>query len=106
MESEIHQDIESFIGGLRENNARIAPSICSTHYAVTSVPRAIHQRHLRYLSVDVPALEKLARVEGVPVCGKFLKTGSDTYQDGNRNHAQGENARGGRLVLHQHAGYP
>ena len=68
MESEIHQDIESFVGGLRENNARIAR--CST--PTPPFWRASHGSP--NLSVDGP-LEKLARDEGVPVCGKDFKTG-------------------------------
>ena len=33
-ESEIHQDIESFVGGLRENDARIAPSMLYAYAAL------------------------------------------------------------------------
>ena len=73
MESEIHQDIESFVGGLRENNARIAPSMLYAYAALLEGVPFINGSP--NLSVDVPALEKLARDEGVPVCGKDFKTG-------------------------------
>ena len=71
--SEIHQDIESFAGGLRENDARIAPSMLYAYAALLEGVPFINGAP--NLSVDVPALERLARDEGVPICGKDFKTG-------------------------------
>ena len=72
-ESGIHQDIESFVAGLRENDARIAPSMLYAYAALLEGVPFINGAP--NLSVDVPALERLAREEGVPVCGKDFKTG-------------------------------
>ncbi len=72
-ESEIHQDIENFVGGLIENDARIAPSMLYAYAALLEGVPFINGAP--NLSVDVPALERLARNKGVPVCGKDFKTG-------------------------------
>ena len=72
-QSEIHHDIESFVGGLRDNDARIAPSMLYAYAALLEGVPFINGSP--NLSVDVPALEKLARDEGVPICGKDFKTG-------------------------------
>ena len=72
-ESEVHQDLESFIGGLEDNDENIAPSMIYAYAALLEgVPYANGAPNL---AVDVPALEKLARDEGVPICGKDFKTG-------------------------------
>ena len=72
-QDEIHQDIESFVGALRDNDARIAPSMLYAYAALLEGVPFINGSP--NLSVDVPALEKLARDEGVPICGKDFKTG-------------------------------
>jgi myo-inositol-1-phosphate synthase len=72
-ESDVHQDLESFIGGLEENDERITPSMIYSYAAIMEgVPCA---NGAPSLALDIPALEKLARDEGVPICGKDLKTG-------------------------------
>ena len=72
-ESEVHQDLESFIGGLEDNDENIAPSMIYAYAALLEgVPYANGAPNL---AVDVPALEKLVRDEGVPICGKDFKTG-------------------------------
>ena len=70
--SEIHQDIESFLGGLEDNDESIAPSMIYAYAALMEgVPFVNGAPNL---TVDIPALEKLARDEGVPICGKDFKT--------------------------------
>ena len=71
--SAIHQDIESFLHALRESDDNIAPSMV---YAYASLLEGVpFINGAPNLSVDVPALERLARDEGVPICGKDFKTG-------------------------------
>ena len=72
-ESKVHRDIESFVGGLRENDPRISPSMLYAYAALLEGVPFINGAP--NMSVDVPALERLAGDEGVPVCGKDLKTG-------------------------------
>ena len=72
-ESDMHQDLESFIGGLERNDERIAPSMIYAYAALMEgVPFANGAPNL---TIDIPALEKLARDEEVPICGKDFKTG-------------------------------
>ena len=72
-ESEPHQDIERFVGGLRESDANIAPSMVYAYAALLEGVPFINGAP--NLSTDIPALERMARAEGVPICGKDFKTG-------------------------------
>ncbi len=72
-ESEVHQDLEGLIGGLTDNDENIPPSMIYAYAALMEgVPFANGAPNL---TVDVPAMEKLARDRGVPICGKDFKTG-------------------------------
>ena len=72
-ESDIHQDIESFVGALSDSHANIAPSMI---YAYAALQEGIpFINGAPNLTTDVPALEKLAGESGVPICGKDFKTG-------------------------------
>lgn len=72
-ESQIHRDLESFIGGLQDNDPNIAPSMIYAYAALMeNVPFANGAPNL---TADIPVLEKLARDQGVPICGKDFKTG-------------------------------
>ena len=72
-QTDAHQDIESFVGGLHDNDESIAPSMVYAYAALMEgVPFVNGAPNL---TVDVPALERLARDEGVPICGKDFKTG-------------------------------
>jgi myo-inositol-1-phosphate synthase len=72
-QTDVHTDLESFLGGLQDNDENISPSMIYAYAAIMEgVPFANGAPNL---SVDVPALEKLARDEGVPICGKDFKTG-------------------------------
>lgn len=71
--SEVHQTIEAFEAGLKNNDAAIAPSMIYAYAAIISgVPFANGAPNL---TVDIPALEKLALERNVPIAGKDFKTG-------------------------------
>ncbi len=72
-ETQVHQEIEGFVGGLHDDDESIAPSMVYAYAALMEgVPFVNGAPNL---TVDVPALERLARDEGVPICGKDFKTG-------------------------------
>jgi len=69
----IHKTLESFERGMRENHRSIAPSMVYAYAALKSgIPFANGAPNL---TVDVPALRKLAEDNGVGICGKDFKTG-------------------------------
>ena len=71
--SAVHQSVEAFEKGLRENAPNIAPSQIYAYAALKSgVPYANGAPNL---SVDNPAIMELAKQEQLPICGKDFKTG-------------------------------
>lgn len=71
--SEIHQTIELFEKALYDSDERISPSMIYAYAAIKSgVPFANGAPNL---TVDIPALTKLAEQNNVPICGKDFKTG-------------------------------
>jgi myo-inositol-1-phosphate synthase len=69
----VHQTLESFEKGLKENHPAIAPSMIYAHAAISEgVPFANGAPNL---TVDIPALEEFAKTKNVPVGGKDFKTG-------------------------------
>ncbi len=71
--SAIHESIEAFEKALYDNDELIAPSMIYAYAAIKSgVPFANGAPNL---TVDIPALTKLAEQKGVPICGKDFKTG-------------------------------
>ena len=71
--SEVHESIEAFEKAMYDNDEQIAPSMIYAYAAIKSgVPFANGAPNL---TVDIPALIKLAEDFGVPVCGKDFKTG-------------------------------
>ncbi len=71
--SEVHQSLDAFEKGLREDHPQIAPSMIYAYAALkTGVPYANGAPNL---SADFPALEELSRQTGTPICGKDFKTG-------------------------------
>ena len=71
--SAVHQSVEAFEKGLRENSPHIAPSQIYAYAALKSgVPYANGAPNL---SVDIPVMMQLAREEKLPICGKDFKTG-------------------------------
>jgi len=72
-ESAVHETVEAFEKGLYDNDPAIAPSMIYAYAAIKSgVPFANGAPNL---TVDIPALTKLAEQHRVPICGKDFKTG-------------------------------
>jgi myo-inositol-1-phosphate synthase len=72
-ESDLHGDLDSFVKGLKDNDERIAPSMMYAYAALLEgVPFA---NGAPALTVDIPALVKLATDKNIPICGKDFKTG-------------------------------
>ena len=72
-ETEVHQDIESFLGGLQENDELIAPSMMYAYAAMQEGVPFINGSPS--LTVDIPVIERMAVDAGVPIGGKDFKTG-------------------------------
>ena len=72
-ETEVHQDIESFLGGLQENDELIAPSMMYAYAAMQEGVPFINGSPS--LTVDIPVIERMAVEAGVPIGGKDFKTG-------------------------------
>ncbi|HNH34156.1 MAG TPA: inositol-3-phosphate synthase [bacterium] len=71
--TDVHQTIEAFEKGLRENDINIPSSMIYAYAAIMEgVPYANGAPNL---SADVPALVDLAQKKNVPICGKDFKTG-------------------------------
>ena len=69
----VHRTLAKFEQAMKENHPAIAPSMLYAWAAITSgVPFANGAPNL---TVDIPALEDLARQHNVPICGKDFKTG-------------------------------
>ena len=72
-EQSVHANIETFEAAMEKNDDAIAPSMLYAWAAMMEgVPFANGAPNL---TVDVPAIESLARNRGVPICGKDFKTG-------------------------------
>ncbi len=72
-ESAVHQTIESFEEGLRNNDPAISPSMIYAYAALRlGVPFANGAPNL---TCDIPALMELAKETGTPISGKDFKTG-------------------------------
>jgi myo-inositol-1-phosphate synthase len=70
---EVHNSLENFERGLDNDDASISPSMIYAYAALRSgVPFANGAPNL---TVDIPALEELALLMGVPIAGKDFKTG-------------------------------
>ncbi len=71
--SGVHQNLDSFVSGLAENDERIAPSMMYAYAALMEGVPFINGAPA--LTVDIPCLEKLAVDKGLPICGKDFKSG-------------------------------
>ena len=69
----VHQTIQSFEEGMKNNDPDISPSMVYAYAAISS--RIPYANGAPNLSGDVPALVELARELRVPICGKDFKTG-------------------------------
>jgi myo-inositol-1-phosphate synthase len=71
--ADIHDDLNSFIKALKNNDERIAPSQMYAYAAMLEgVPFA---NGAPGLTVDIPFIEKMAKDNGIPIAGKDMKTG-------------------------------
>jgi myo-inositol-1-phosphate synthase len=71
--SAVHQTIQSFEQGLKNNDPEIAPSMIYAYAAIKAgIPYANGAPNL---SADIPALMQLAKDRKIPICGKDYKTG-------------------------------
>lgn len=71
--SEVHQSIESFEKGMKENHVGISPSML---YAYASIAEGVpYINGSPNLTTDIPALTKFAEDNNVPIAGKDFKTG-------------------------------
>jgi len=69
----VHATLDSFEKAMRENNPAIAPSMIYAYAALQEgVPFANGAPNL---TLDIPALSKLAKDRGLPIGGKDFKTG-------------------------------
>ncbi|MCD6495636.1 MAG: inositol-3-phosphate synthase [Candidatus Aenigmarchaeota archaeon] len=69
----VHESIEAFENGLKNNDEWISPSMIYAYAAIMEgVPYANGAPHL---TTDIPALDELAGQKGVPISGKDFKTG-------------------------------
>jgi myo-inositol-1-phosphate synthase len=70
---EVHSTAAKFEEGMKKNDPAIAPSMLYAWATITSgVPFANGAPNL---TVDLPAMQELAREHNVPICGKDFKTG-------------------------------
>jgi len=71
--SKVHETLEAFEQGLKNNDPLIAPSMIYTYAALkTGTPFANGAPNL---SCDIPAMIELSKQTGTPVAGKDFKTG-------------------------------
>ena len=71
--SAVHQSVDSFYQGIKDNDPNIAPSML---YAVAALEAGIpFINGAPNLTVDIPALIELAKAQGIPIAGKDFKTG-------------------------------
>ena len=72
-QSGVHQSLEAFEKGMKDNDPEIAPSMVYAYAALSmGIPFANGAPNL---TVDIPALMELADKNEVPICGKDFKTG-------------------------------
>ena len=70
---DVHSTPEKFVDGMKNNHPAIAPSMLYAWASVTSgIPFANGAPNL---TVDIPAIQRLAMDHNVSICGKDFKTG-------------------------------
>jgi myo-inositol-1-phosphate synthase len=70
---DVHSTPEKFVEGMKNNHPAISPSMLYAWASITSgVPFANGAPNL---TVDIPAIQKLAHDNNVAICGKDFKTG-------------------------------
>jgi len=92
--SEVHESLDAFEKGLRDNDPRIAPSMI---YAYAALRMGIpFLNGAPNLTVDIPALVKLAKQTKTPIGGKDFKTGQQ--QEKRKKQKQSKKDRRGYRV--------
>jgi myo-inositol-1-phosphate synthase len=72
-EQEVHKSLANFEKGLKDNNEAISPSMI---YAYTALKMDLpFANGAPNLTVDIPAIWELAKLNKLPICGKDFKTG-------------------------------
>lgn len=70
---DVHETVESFEAGLKNNDPMIAPSMI---YAYAAIKMGLpFMNGAPNLTCDIPALIELAKITGTPIGGKDFKTG-------------------------------
>src|SRR5205814_1591650 len=70
---EVHQSLKAFVNALESNDENISPSMIYAYAALSEgVPFANGAPNL---TVDIPAMHELSRLNEAPICGKDFKTG-------------------------------
>lgn len=69
----VHQSIENFEKGMKENDIDIAPSMLYAYAAIAEGAPFINGTPS--LTTDIPAIMELAEKQNVPIAGKDFKTG-------------------------------
>lgn len=72
-QKEIHKSLTVFEKGLKENHQAISPSMIYAYAALRSGIPFINGAP--NLTVDIPAMQELAKINKVPIAGKDYKTG-------------------------------
>jgi myo-inositol-1-phosphate synthase len=71
--TDVHQTIESFVAGLKENHPLISPSMIYAYAAISlGIP---FLNGAPNLTCDIPAMVQLAKETNTPIGGKDFKTG-------------------------------
>ncbi len=71
--AKVHETIDNFIKGLKKNDKDISPS---QMYAYAALQEGIpFANGAPALTVDIPAFEKMAKDNRIPIAGKDMKTG-------------------------------
>lgn len=71
--SEVHESLEAFEAAMERSDPAIAPSMI---YAWAALKEGVpYANGAPNLTVDVPALQELAKERGLPIAGKDFKTG-------------------------------
>ncbi|MBN2017087.1 MAG: inositol-3-phosphate synthase [Candidatus Cloacimonetes bacterium] len=72
-QQDVHESLANFEQGLKENNDAISPSMIYAYAALKSgIPFANGAPNL---TVDIPAILELAKIQNLPIAGKDFKTG-------------------------------
>ncbi len=72
-ESPVHKSLDAFENGLKKNDPEISSSMIYAYAALSEcVPYANGAPNL---TIDIPAMQELAKKNKVPICGKDFKTG-------------------------------